>query len=91
MSLSTRHGFLAFLCLIAPLAPRGSRREAAYFVVARRRKSVSAHSSAARRRAIPCTRARTRADSADRGQIRRVVRRNGLASFRSQTPMVRQR
>ena len=43
--------------LIAPLAalaPRGSRREAAYFVVARRRNGVSARSSAARWRTIRC-------------------------------------
>jgi hypothetical protein len=34
------------------LAPRGSRLEAAYFVVTRERKNVSARSSSARRRAI---------------------------------------
>jgi hypothetical protein len=34
------------------LAPRGSRLEAAYFVVTRERKNVSARSSSGRRRAI---------------------------------------
>jgi hypothetical protein len=72
----------AFLCLIAPLAalapcaPCGSRREAAYFVVARRRKGVSAHSSAARRRAIRCTRPHMEAVSADSERIPDLVRRN---------------
>jgi hypothetical protein len=66
--------------LIAPLAPRGSRFVAAYFVVVRRRKSVSAHSSSARRRAIrQTTRSVRPRDPSDQLMLVRVRRGGGSA------------
>jgi len=48
-------------------------REAAYLVVARRRKGVSAHSSAARRRAIRCHAGRIRTWTGNRSHCRASV------------------
>jgi hypothetical protein len=49
------HAFRRLLLQIggANIADRGSRRTTAYFIVARRRKDVSAHSSSAQRRRNP--------------------------------------
>ena len=47
-------GGTVLIAPLAALAPRRSRGGSAYFVLARRRNSVSARSSSARRRAIRC-------------------------------------